>query len=197
MDYTLPGSEVITSLLSLVGVNAEFSDKGAPAVLKSPFEDNPGALLTYLPEFLDNLTTNSSESTPGRLNVNQAPRELLYSVPNMPPEVVEQVIGSRSFEVTADRPERRHAEWMLMDGLVTLEQMKAIAPLVTGGGDVYRAQIVGFFEEEGPMSRIEAVVDATKSTPELLHRLDLTPLGGGFSPEELSVVAPESAAGSP
>ncbi|TWT35154.1 General secretion pathway protein K [Posidoniimonas corsicana] len=197
IDFSQEGSETITSLLSLVGVNVEFSDNGAPTVLRTPFTDTPGAYSSYLPDMLDNLTTSSTASMVGRLNVNQAPRALLSSVPNMPPEVVEQIIASRTFEVTPDRPERRHAEWILMDGLVDLEVMRQLAPLLTGGGDVYRAHSVGFFDEEGPATRIEAIIDDTGATPKVLQRLDLTPLGAGYTPAELGAMAQSATGESP
>lgn len=186
IDFDQAGSETIPSLLALIGVQVEFSDNGAPTVLRCPFPDNAGAMVGYLPDMLDKLTVSSSASMPGRLNINQAPRTLLYGVPNLPPEVVEQLIASRDFEPTLDRPERRHAEWLLMEGLLTLEEMKELAPLVTGGGDVYRGQFVGYYGEEGPTTRIEAVIDDTGTIPQVVHRMDLTPLGAGFAPVELS-----------
>lgn len=185
IDFEQPGTEVIPSLLALVGVNAEFVQDGAPAVLQTPFPDNPGAYTSYLPKMLDNLTVSQSASTPGRININQATRTVLNSVPNMPLEIVEQVIASRDFEVTPDRPERRHAEWLLMDGLVDLDIMRAMAPFVTGGGDVYRAQVIGFYGAEGPAARFEVVIDDTGATPVVLHKTDLTPLGQGYSVMEL------------
>lgn len=185
MDYSLPGSETIGSLLDLIGVNVEFSDNGQASVMSSPFPAEPGAARTYLPELLDELTVSAESSTPGRLNINQAPRVLLYGVPNLPPEVVEQIIASRVFDPATERPDNRHAEWLYMDGLLPLEAMKAIAPLVTGGGDVYRVQSVGFFEADGPATRIEAVLDATQMPPSLLMRRDLTPLGAGYTALEL------------
>ena len=41
-----------------------------------------------------------------------------------------------------------------MSGIVDLDTMKKLMPLVTAGGNVYRAQIVGYFDEEGPAYRI-------------------------------------------
>ncbi|TWT67011.1 General secretion pathway protein K [Posidoniimonas polymericola] len=197
IDFQQPGSETITSLLSLVGVDVEFSDNGAPAVLRSPFPESAGSYGSFLPDLLDNLTVSSSETMVGRLNVNQAPRALLNSIPNMPVEAVEQIIAARTPEVTPDRPERRHAEWIMMDGIVDLETMKQLAPLLTGGGDVYRVQSIGFFDEEGPSTRIEAVIDDTGPTPKLLSRLDLTPLGAGYSAAELGATDPTAAGDSP
>ncbi|MCA9242011.1 MAG: hypothetical protein KDA37_17495, partial [Planctomycetales bacterium] len=93
--------------------------------------------------------------------------------------------ATRMFDPAVDRPDNRHAEWLYMDGLLSLEEMKALAPLVTGGGDVFRMQSVGFFEADGPATRIEAVVDASQMPPKILMRQDLTPLGAGYSPQEL------------
>ena len=74
---------------------------------------------------------------------------------------------------------------VLTEGIVDLPTMKKLMPLVTGGGSVYRAQVVGYYEEEGPGYRIEAVVDGTKTPPVVKRRRDLVEQGPGFSPDVL------------
>lgn len=189
IDFTTPGSEKIDSLLSLVGVNTSTTEEGSPneQFVKTPFPDDPSQMQTYLPLLMDNLTVNSDPVVPGRINVNQAPRVLLGSLPGMPPESVESIIAARDFEVDSARPERAHATWLLAEGYVTLEEMKQLDPFLCGGGNVFRAQIAGYYEAEGPVARLEVVVDASNGIPKVLHKLDLTPLGAGFGPEILGV----------
>jgi hypothetical protein len=71
--------------------------------------------------------------------------------------------------------------------MVDLEQMKQLMPLVTAGGDVYRAQAIGYFDEEGPAYRVEAIIDATGTTPVVKRRRDLVDQGPGYTLETLGV----------
>ena len=63
--------------------------------------------------------------------------------------------------------------------------MKALLPYLTCGGDVYRAQIVGFFDSQGPTARAEVVFDATQTPPRLVYAKDLRILGRGYAWETL------------
>ncbi len=86
---------------------------------------------------------------------------------------------------TAEDSARRHPTWLLGDGLVDTEEMKALLPYLTGGGDVYRAQVVGFFDDRGPVSRAEVVIDATSVPPRQVYYKDLRLLGRGYSIDTL------------
>ncbi len=187
IDYEQPGSETIGGLLDLVGVNTRIVEKGSTqrVVVETPFPADPGTLAMSLPLLMDNLTASGQAVVPGRLNVNQCPRRLLEGLPGMDPALVEQILGARQFEVTADQPNRKYETWLLTEGILTLEQMKALMPLLTGGGDVYRAQVVGYFDAGGAQCRLEAVIDLSGLMPELVRVRNLTALGQGFDPAVL------------
>jgi type II secretory pathway component PulK len=156
-------------------------------VVKSVFPDEPGAMQRYLPKLMDNLAVNAAPTIPGRLNVNQAPRNLLSGVPGLTPTAVEQILADRDVTLGQQRPEQVHETWLLSDGIVKLEEMKKLMPLVTTGGNVYRAQVVGFFDAEGAADRLEVVIDATQTPPIVRRRWELKELGPGYSPEVLGV----------
>ena len=59
--------------------------------------------------------------------------------------------------------------------------MKRLLPLVTTGGDVYRAQVVGFYDAEGPAARLEVVLDATETPAVVKRRRELRQQGPGYS----------------
>jgi hypothetical protein len=80
-----------------------------------------------------------------------------------------------------------HETWLLENRIVELEQMKKLMPLVTTGGSVYRAQVVGFFDAESSADRLEVVIDATQTPPIVRRRWELKELGPGYSPEVLGV----------
>ena len=88
-------------------------------------------------------------------------------------------------EVESDDLNRQFETWPLVEGLVTLDEMRTLLPLITCGGDVYRAQIVGYFEKSGASHRAEVIVDATTVNPKIVLWRDLSHLGRGF---DLSVL---------
>ncbi len=148
---------------------------------------------TYLPKLMDNLAVNAAPSIPGRLNVNQAPRALLNGVPGFTPEMVDQIISHRDVTMGTQKPEQKYETWLLTDGVVDLKIMKQLMPLVTGGGSVYRAQVVGgFFVPDGPVHRVEVLVDATKKPAIVRRRWELSDLGRGYTPEVLGAEADDA-----
>jgi DNA uptake protein ComE-like DNA-binding protein len=170
IDFNKPAQRNINSLLELIGANVQITAEqgGEPITVASPFADDQSAMRDYLPKLLNHLTTSEAKSLPGRLNINQAPRALLQGIPGMTPATVDRIVGSRDLEFRTERPHRVHGEWLLIEGLVDLATMKKLVPFVTGGGDVYRVESVGFFEAEGPQTRIAAVLDATASPPAIV-----------------------------
>ena len=76
----------------------------------------------------------------------------------------------------------------MAEGIVDLAQMRLLMPFITAGGDVYRAQIVGYFEGGGAAARTEVVWDAaTNANPRVLFWRDLSHLGRGFALDTLGI----------
>jgi hypothetical protein len=65
--------------------------------------------------------------------------------------------------------------------------MKQLMPFCCGGGDVYRAQVVGYFQGGGASARSEIVWDNTGAVPRVLFWRDLSHLGRGYNLETLGV----------
>jgi hypothetical protein len=198
LDYEQPGRVSLQTLLDLVGVITQVVQEGQPGqppgeppTVESPFTDDASAMRDYLPKLFDNFAVNSEKSIPGRININQAPRVLLLGIPGLEVNAVDQIIATRQPQSTGERPDQQYETWPLTDGIVDLDEMKRLMPLITAGGDVYRAQIVGYFDEEGPAYRIEAVVDATHMPPVVRRRRDLVEQGPGFSLDVLGTTLDE------
>ena len=83
---------------------------------------------------------------------------------------------------------RQSTAWLVADGHVSLAQMRMLDRFLTTRGDVYRAQVIGYFDEGGPVSRIEVVIDASQKPPKIIFQRDLTNLGKGFTPRQLGPV---------
>jgi hypothetical protein len=189
-DLTKPATVSLNSVLDLIGAKVQVQAAGSgqnaqPTTLSSPFPNDPAQMLTYLPTLMEMTTVNSQAKIPGRINVNQAPRVLLEGIPGMTPEIVDQIIATRPQDPSELDPEFQYETWMLAKGVVTLEQMKALIPFVNAGGDVYRVESVGYFDEGGTAARVEALIDATAQPARVVFWRDISHLGRGYSPEIL------------
>lgn len=182
-DFEIEPTYSFSQVLDLIGKYVQVTDPqtNQATIYDTPFPDNPGSIATYLPQLMDAVTVVTEPSIRGRININQAPRTLLLGIPGLEPDVVENIIAERTPEPTENEPARRHETWLLTEGLVTLDEMKELMPLVTCGGAVYRVQVLGYYENGGPTSRAEAVIDATSGTPGVVFWRDLTHLGRGFA----------------
>jgi hypothetical protein len=133
------------------------------------------------------LTVNPAATIPGRININQASATILAGIPGMTPELLDKLLTARSQTTAVDDPARKYETWLLTEGLVTLQEMQTLQPLITGGGNVFRAQIVGYFQSGHASSRAEVVFDATSLLPRVLFWRDIGHLGRGYPLEMLGV----------
>jgi hypothetical protein len=134
---------------------------------------------------MDYVTVNPAATIPGRININQAPATILNGIPGMTPEIVEQIISRRDLETINDA--RRHETWLMQEGIVPQALMQTMMPFVTCGGDVYRAQVVGYIQGGSTACRAEIIFDATTPLPRMLFWRDLSHLGRGYAVETLGV----------
>lgn len=189
LDLTKQPKRTLAQVLDLVDtkVQVTFQGEGTATLMASPFSSDPVSAGLTLPQLLDNCTTSAAKTIPGRINANQAPKVLLQSVPGMTEEVLTEILSRRSPEPQAENPNRRFETWLLTEGIVTLTEMRALTPFLCGGGDVFRAQIVGYYQGGQASSRAEVVFSATEDMPRILLWRDLSHLGRGYALETLGV----------
>lgn len=144
----------------------------------SPIEDNPLALADALPILMDKLTTVDAEALPGRINIMECPREILAGIPGLTDEVVEKILEARADGGQSEN--RKFETWLAVEGIVTTSQMRGFLPLMTCGGDVYKAQIIGYYEGSSAFARVEAIISGVEATPKVLFMRRLDHLGRGF-----------------
>jgi hypothetical protein len=163
----------------LIGIRVEIPiDSESKIVLASPFTADETAMREYLPRLMDAVTIRRSTYFVGRVNVNLATREVLAGVPGIDSDLVERIIGARSLTAAED-PARRHPVWLLTEGVVDVAQMRRLLLYLTTGGDVGRAQVIGYYDVRSPVARFETVVDATRKPARQLYYKDLRRLGRG------------------
>jgi len=134
-------------------------------IIEAAFPDSPEEEKNILPQLMDYVTVTSTGSFAGRININQASKALLtaviVNVAGLSSDIVDQVISTREPEFSGQNPDQKYETWLYTQGLVKLDDMKKLMPFFTTGGSVYRAQIVGYFDEGGTASRVEAIIDTS------------------------------------
>ena len=205
-DMNVAGQHRFATVLDVIGANVRVpvkpdesasSDKEEPKkptheVISSPFTSSQGSMRRYMAQLVNNTTVDPEKVIRGRINLNRAPQAVLEAVPGMDKTVAGQIAGGRSGEGFRGAERRRLPTWPLTEGLVSLDKMKELLPYVTVGGDVYRAQVIGFFDDGGPFARAEIVVDATADPPRQVYYKDLRLLGRGYSLAALGAEASDT-----
>lgn len=187
LDLTQEPTYQFSQVLDLADTMLTYSSSNNNGLIRSPIQlDNLG---TTIPVLVENLTTNPSPTIPGRLNVNQAPRMLLAGVPGMEEETVNEIISRRETVPDEENLLRNHETWLLIEGVVDLETMRLLTPFINGGGDVFRAQVIGYYQVDGFQSRNEVILDSTLPLPRILFWRSLSHLPQGYPVEVLGVDA--------
>lgn len=158
---------------------------GQGQIVNSPWQDSAALYSGVFLELLDKLTTTDEPARGGRTNINLASRPILLSVPGITEMQVDRILTIREPAIDRQISPQRHAIWLLANGVVTLEEMKALDPFVTAVGDVYSGQIIGFFDGQPATSRAQVLFDRTDATTLVVGWENLSDLGPGFSPEDL------------
>ncbi|MEM9944194.1 MAG: hypothetical protein AAF939_21745, partial [Planctomycetota bacterium] len=190
-DLTAQSQRKFQSVLDLVGVFVKTNDDEnlfpyAPSPIRldnAPFT---------LPTLMASLTTYEGTTIPGRLNIMEAPKILLAALPGMDEALAEEIISARGDDYELDDPDgadlnRRYETWLWAEAIVDLETMKGLMPYICARGDVYRAEIVGYFADGAGISRADAVFDTTEPIPRILSSLDKSHLRTSLSVETLGL----------
>ncbi|MFK7777321.1 MAG: type II secretion system protein GspK [Gimesia sp.] len=186
IDLSGGGVYTINSLFDLVGSEVETEIDGQKTTLQSPWLADSAAMTTDLPILHDLLTTTKNQFIEGRIHIDEARLETLLGVPYMDEDLARAIVnsqmtgtnGSSSTEISQAR---QTTGWLVIEGLTTIEQMRQLAPYLCSGGDVFRAQSLGYFGQAGPVIRVEAIIDGTFIPPRITSIRDLSNLGSGYS----------------
>ena len=159
---------------------ASETEEPTEQVVESPFEDDPRRMRENLADWLDRTCIDDSSMIRGRINANLASREVLSGIPDMDSKTVDQIVSRRTSLAGNDEIGQRHAVWLVTEDIVDVPQMRQLTRYITGGGDVFRGQIVVALDDSLLTSRAELVIDATATPPRQLYWKNLGLLGRGF-----------------
>jgi DNA uptake protein ComE-like DNA-binding protein len=190
LNFQQEGGNQINSPLDLVGVTVQVpgEENAPPKNVESPWKDNAASYRDVM-KLYDVISRGSAKRVAGRVNINAATRPVLRGIPGLPAAAVGKIVSRRELEPDLVLSDQRHAVWLLVENIVTLEEMKQLERYVTTRGDAFSGQAVGFFDAGPSAARGEFVVDRSGATPRLRAWRDLSPLGRGFTTAALGVDA--------
>lgn len=174
----------IKSLFDLVdaAVDVPNTDPKKPATrYMSPLKSS-GAQNELLPMLFDKCKINADTEIQGRINVNTAPEAVLRTLPGLSDTDITNILQTRPSFTATDSPDDKFKSpaWLLTDAKIKVATLKTLEKYVTTVTQVYRFQVIGYFEGGGPFVRMEAVVDVNNGNPRVLYQRDISELGRGF-----------------
>jgi hypothetical protein len=116
---------------------------------------------------------------------------VLLAIPDMTETIADTIVSMRppiedSGLASSVMTIRSSPTWLLGESVVDLNMLRRLGPWLTTGGDIFSFQAIGHFDQGGPTTRLEAMIDGTQNPPRIVFQRDLTPLGRGFHPGLLS-----------
>ncbi len=70
--------------------------------------------------------------------------------------------------------------WLLTNANLTVAKARRLDQYITTRSQVYRMQVLGYFDQGGPTARVEAIVDTNLGRPRIVFYRELSELGRGF-----------------
>jgi DNA uptake protein ComE-like DNA-binding protein len=140
------------------------------------FARRGGLTVDELTTLEDSITTTTGRLQRGRVNVHTAPREVLRCLEGLSESDADALVAAR---VGANRPTPDSVAWVwgvLEDAAVGLGSQ------ITGQGQTFSADIVAVSGNGRGFRRVRLVVDASRSTPRIVYRRDMTDHGWTLDP---------------
>jgi len=143
---------------------------------------NESTMRDLLPKLLDKCTTRRDAEIPARVNMNTAPRAVIASLPGLEETDVQAIIDNRRQPGSAEAadPVFQSLAWLRTEANLPVSKLQTLERYITARTQTYRVQSLGYFDQGGPVARVEAVIDTNGGQPRIIYFRDLTELGRGF-----------------
>ena len=119
--------------------------------------------------------------SPGRINVNTAPKEVLYTLPGLEMGDATTLVAQR-----ANAQATTNTDWVAQ--ALTAEKRAAIMTRITGQSYVFTADIVGVSGDGRAYHRVRVIVNAAQAPARIVYRRDLTDAGWPLGPDVRQVL---------
>lgn len=183
LDFGKPATYLLTSLTELLEVQVVVPNGSGNQRLQNPFSSDLSGTSNYLDRLLDESTLEVESALVGRVDLTDAPVEVLAAIPGVDLALAQNIVQRRAAQDTATG---RSIAWLLQEKLVTPEQLQSLESYLTSRSDVYSLQAVGFRDGRTPVYRCSVTVDARLIPARILHHQTWHTWDRGFSIETLS-----------
>jgi len=198
-DFGKAATFTFRSPLDLIGATVEISPAGlsngaimqagqpfaSNQILRNPFSSDLGEVRNYLGRLLDAVTIDVSPIAEGRVDVSDAPAEVLAGVPGLDFTLAQRLVQQRSTSSNATATQQIDTIAWLLE-VVDLNSLKELEPYLTCRSDVYSVQAVGYRDSQSAVYRITATIDARQNPIQLRDQKVWHPWDRGFPIEQLT-----------
>ncbi len=115
-------------------------------------------------------TTKPGQQLVHRINIQAAPERVLRTIPGIDPNKALSIASRRS-----SSKQQLSIGWLVSDGLMTIEQLRAVAPFMTTGGNVWSGTSIGVAAQSPSLVANHFVIDATLPEARLLTNQESMP----------------------
>lgn len=180
-DQTRRGGLTITdssaefkSLVDLFGGQVQVAINGVDTLLESPWSADPATARRMLPVFEQSLTMTDDMVLSGRISINEAPESVLRSIPGMS-ESAARTIARIQPQIQSENTsgEFRSVAWLVGRGILSLPELREMAPYITTGGDVRSGVCLGQMQGDAAISAIRFRMDCSGLSRRILSLQDL------------------------
>ena len=162
------------SLVDLFGGQVQVAINGVDTLLESPWSSDPATARRMLPVFEQSLTMTDDMVLSGRISINEAPELVLRSIPGMS-ESAARTIARIQPQIESENTsgEFRSVAWLVGRGILSLPELREMAPYITTGGDVRSGVCLGQMQGDAAISAIRFRMDCSGLSRRILSLQDL------------------------
>lgn len=166
IDWNVPAQYQIRSLWELVDATLSVPDtsnsqSSQNKSVVSPFSSRSGDGSNYLIRLLDDCTIDRRRFLESKIDIWDAPLEVLMALPDMDEATANRIIAARNEETVKQQASGTLA-WLLQRRIVDLPRLQRWEPYLTARSDVYTAQILGFRDQNTSVYRCTAIIDGSQ-----------------------------------
>ncbi len=166
IDWNMAGRYQIRSLLELIDARLTIptvsnSQSSQNKSIVSPFSSRSAEGSNYLIRLLDDCTTDRRKFLEGKIDVWDAPLEVLMSIPEMDEGTANRIITARQDDTIRQQSAGTLA-WLLQLRITDLPNLVKWEPFLTARSDVYTAQALGFRDQTTSVYRCTVTIDGSQ-----------------------------------
>ena len=164
------------------------ANQNSPAkrTLRNPFSSDLSEVRNYLGRVLDDVTVELSPISEGRIDVTEAPVEVLAGVPGLDLSLAQRIVQHRSGSTTPSGTTQEQDTIAWLVDVIDLAKLKELEPYLTCRSDVYSVQAIGYRDNQSAVYRTTATIDARQNPTQFRNQKVWHPWDRGFPIEQLA-----------